>query len=192
MEYQVILGVIAVVIGLVGYVPYFIDLMHRSVKPHSFSWLIWTITQSTAFFASIVKGGGIGAWAIGAQLILIAIVFILSLFRGEKEITQLDKACFTAALLGVGLWVITTNPLWSVIIVAVIDAIGFVPTIRKSYKKPYEESIWVYACTFFAFFISLFALQSVNLITTIYPVVICFAEVVLVSTILYRRSKVSR
>jgi hypothetical protein len=192
MEYNVVLGIISVVIGLAGYVPYFIELMHRTIKPHSFSWLVWTITQSTAFYASAVKGGGTGAWALGAQLILMVLVLIISLFRGEKEITRLDKASFIIALLGVGLWVITTNPLWSVAIVAGVDAAGFVPTIRKSYKKPYEESIWVYACTFFAFFISLFALQSVSLITTIYPVVICFAEVVLVATILYRRSKASR
>ena len=58
LAYQIIIGLVATVIGLAGYVPYFKDIIRREIKPHAFSWLIWGILQSVVFFASTSRGGG--------------------------------------------------------------------------------------------------------------------------------------
>lgn len=36
------------------------------------------------------------------------------------------------------LWYITTDPLWSVVILTTLDLLGFAPTSRKAYVHPYK------------------------------------------------------
>lgn len=192
LEYQVVLGIIATIIGLAGYAPYFKDIIKRTVKPHAFSWLIWGISQSTVFFASASKGGGAGTWAVGAPALLDCTIFVVAVFRGEKEITLIDKGSLVSALFGIALWVITTNPLWSVITLSAVDAIGFIPTMRKAYKRPREESVIVYVATVIAFGVSVLALGAINLTTVLYPVSVCFTGTSLVILIITRRRSLDR
>ncbi len=187
LEYQIILGIIATTIGLIGYIPYFKDIIKKEIKPHAFSWLIWGILQSAVFFASTSRGGGAGAWAIGAPALLNMVIFVIALFKGEKEITNIDKASLVVALFGIALWVITTNPVWGVIILSGVDVVGYIPTIRKAYKRPHEEAISVYAFSAVAFGISLFALQAINVTTFLYPFSLAISNTVCVSIILIRR-----
>ncbi len=189
LVYQIILGIIATIIGLAGYIPYFKDIIKREIKPHAFSWLIWGILQSVVFFASTSKGGGAGAWAVGAPALLNMIIFVIALFRGEKEITNLDKASLVVALFGIALWVITTSPVWSVIIVTGVDVVGFIPTFRKAYRKPKEEAVSVFALSSIAFFISLFALGSLNITTFLYPASLTVSNAIFVMMVMSRRSK---
>jgi len=187
LEYQIILGIIATIIGVVCFIPYFNGIIKKKVKPHAFSWLIWGIIQTTVFFAQISKGGGAGAWRNGVGAILILTIFVIAIFRGEKEITKLDKICLISALFGIVLWLITTNPVWSVIIVSVADAIGYLPTMRKSYKNPYQESATIFGLSAISLFISLFALGSINITTVLYPISIGIADTLLVILIIAKR-----
>jgi hypothetical protein len=145
--------------------------------------------QSVIFFASTSKGGGAGAWAVGAPALLNMIIFVIALFRGEKEITNLDKASLIVALFGIGLWIITTSPVWSVIILTGVDVVGFIPTFRKAYKKPKEEAITVFALSSIAFGISLFALGALNITTFLYPASLTISNGVFVIMVMNRRSK---
>ena len=192
MEYQIILGIIAAIVGFSGYIPYFRDIIKRSIKPHAFSWLVWGLMQGLVFFASTSKGGGAGAWVIGAGSILCMIIFVISIFRGEKEITTVDKASLIFAFLGMGLWIITSNPLWSVIIASAVDAVGYIPTIRKAYKRPYEESVTLYIFSGASLVVALFALQSLNLTTLLYPVSYIIVVSLFVGTVLIRRLSIPR
>ena len=53
LEYKTILGIIAVIIALAGYVPYFRDIFRGKTKPHAFSWLVWASLTGIAFFGQI-------------------------------------------------------------------------------------------------------------------------------------------
>ena len=190
LEYQIVLGILATAIGLAGYIPYFKDLIKKEIKPHAFSWLIWGILQTVVFFASTSKGGGAGAWVIGAPALLNMIIFVIALFRGEKEITKLDKASLIVALFGIGLWVITTSPVWSVIILTGVDIVGFVPTFRKAYKRPKEEAVSVFALSSIAFGVSLFAIGMLNITTVLYPASLTLSNAVFVIMVMGRRGRV--
>jgi uncharacterized protein with PQ loop repeat len=187
LEYYLILGTVALIIGLIGFIPYFIDTLRKRTKPHAFSWFIWSMLLSIGFFAQISKGAGAGAWLAGAQGAICFLVFVIALFVGEKEVTPLDKASLIVALFGIALWVVMNNPLYSVIIVSIVDAVGFVPTFRKSYKKPREETIKLYALSGTGFLISLFALQAVNLTTILYPSSLVLTNFSFVAMVMIRR-----
>jgi hypothetical protein len=192
LDYKIILGAIAIVIGLGAFIPYYVDLIKNRTKPHAFSWLIWGILLAIAFSAQIIKGGGIGAYVAGADCLGCFSIFIIALFRGEKEIAAFDIVCLILALIGVFMLVAVKQPLLAVIITAFVDFIGFVPTFRKSFKKPYEETISTFVLSSLSFLISLFALQSFNLTTALYPASIVLTNSALVVMVLFRRSGISQ
>jgi len=47
-----------------------------------------------------------------------------------------DWYFFLAALAAIPLWLLTRTPLYSVVVVTVIDALAYVPTFRKSWHRP--------------------------------------------------------
>ena len=57
----------------------------------------------------------------------------------------------------------------SMVLIAITDGIGFNPTFRKSYSKPFEETLITYLVSAVKFVISLAALEQVTWVTTIYP-----------------------
>jgi len=189
LDYRVILGAAAAIIGVIGFIPYFRNLFAGKTKPHTFSWLIWGILSSITFTAQLVSGAGPGAWIIGVAAILSLVVFVIAIFKGEKEITRLDEMSVAFAILGIALWIVTTNPLWSVVVVSIVDAVGYVPTFRKTYKQPYGETLALYLLSTVSFVISLFALQMVNLTTALYPSSLIATNIVFISMVLVRRKK---
>jgi hypothetical protein len=169
MDYKIIVGGLAVVLGILAYLPYFKSIFYGRTKPHMFSWFVWFLIQGIAFFVQTLTGAGPGAWVTGLTSVMCLSVFIISLSRGEKNITAIDKVSFTGALLGISFWVITKNPLSAVIFVSIADFLGFVPTFRKSYFKPFEEATTIYALYVLVWALSLSALSSYNLTTVLYP-----------------------
>ena len=192
LEYRVILGGLAAIIGTIGFLPYFRNLFAGRTKPHTFSWLIWGILSVITFTAQVVSGAGPGAWIIGVAAALSLAVFVISIFKGEKAITRLDKISLISAVLGIALWIATTNPLWSVVIVSIVDAVGYVPTFRKTYRQPYEETLAMYFLSTVSFVISLFALKVVNLTTALYPTSLITTNVIFISMVLVRRSRIGK
>ncbi len=168
-DYKVVLGSVAVIVAFVGYFFYVRDIMRGKTKPHAFSWLIWGLLEAIAFFAQLAKGGGAGAWVTGFGALIAIGVSIVGFVQREKDIKFIDWLALAGALIGIGLWQATSNPLLAVVSVTVADAVAFVPTFRKGYHKPQEETLIEYALSSVKWMIGIFALQSLNLTTWLYP-----------------------
>ncbi len=186
------LGIAATVIGLAGYVPYFISIFRGETKPHVFSWFVWATLMAIGFVIQVVEGGGPGAWVTGASSAICYVVAAIGCFYGEKNITRSDWATFLSCLAAIPLWYATKDPLWSVFLISLIDILGFYPTFRKSWSKPYEEHSVVYTLSGLKHFISLFALTKFTLTTAVYPLVLVVMNVVFVTMLFIRRRAVPR
>jgi hypothetical protein len=191
IDYKIILGIVATIVGFIGYVPYFRDIFKGKTKPHVFSWLVWAILTGVAFVAQLVDNAGPGAWVTGTTAIICLIVAILALTKGEKQITRLDWFCFTASLTGIVLWIATDNPLLAVIVVTITDAIAFIPTFRKTYHKPYEETVVEYALGSLKFLLGIFALESLSITTWLYPASLVFMNGLFVVMAMVRRKQIN-
>ena len=77
-------------------------------------------------------------------MVLCTVIFGLALFRGEKESRRLDWLCLLLALAAIGLWITAKDPLGSVVLVTAADTIACGPTLRKSIRKPQEETASAY------------------------------------------------
>lgn len=85
------------------------------------------------------------------------------------------------------LWYVTSDPLAAVILLSVMEVLGFAPTLRKAYRYPFDEGI-----TFFALFIArnliaIIALENYSWTTILFPAVTAFASAILIFVIVYRR-----
>lgn len=184
---ETFLAALTVAVCTSSYVFYYRGVFRQGVKPHLFSWLIWGITMCIGAAAGIHDNGGTGSWiTLGCGLATLSIA-CLAVKHGEKNVTRADWAALVIALSSVPLWLLTDEPLTAVVIVTLIDAIGYAPTMRKAWRKPFEENIPAFLIGAVQFGLILFTLKNYTLTTTLYTVVIMAMNVLVVAELIWRR-----
>lgn len=192
MDYKVVLGVITLVIAFVSYVPYFRDLFAGRTKPHAFSWFVWMVITGIAFAVQVAEKGGAGTWVTGVTALLCLVIFVFALFKGKRHFHLTDWICLLAAMVALALWQLAENPLAAVVLITLTDAIAFIPTFRKGFVKPYEDTPITFGLNGLKFFISLFALNSVTMTTWLYPASLVVTNWAFAAMVYARRRQVSK
>lgn len=164
-------AIVASILAIIGNVPYLRDIIRKKVKPHPYTWLVWSLVSCIVFFGQLAKGAGIGALPTAASEIFTIIIFFFSLQYGFKNISRTDTVFLLIALSGIIPWILTHDPTISVIIAVTIDAVAFVPTIRKTWLYPQTESPLLYATNVFRHILMLFSLQAYNVATMLHSIV---------------------
>ena len=188
-DYKIFLGYLAIIISFASYVPYFKNIFSGKVKPHAFSWFVWGLLTTVAFAAQVVDKAGAGAWVTASTALACYGVFALALFKGDRKFSLFDWVALVSALIALALWAFTKNPTMSVILVTVVDALGFLPTFRKGYYKPFEESAGLYTASTVKYIIGIFALQSLSVSTWLFPASLVITNAIFVLVLLVRRSQ---
>jgi len=189
MDYKVWLGVIAVIMGFIGYVPYFRDISLGKTKPHAFSWLVWGILTGIAFVGQVTSNGGAGAWVTGFTALVCLTIFLFALRKGAKDFPLLDWLSLVGAGIALLLWFVTKDPLGAIILVSIIDALGFIPTFRKSVARPYEETMFTYIMSGLKFVIGIIALTEFSLVNVLYPASLVLNNGAFVILLIVRRKQ---
>lgn len=164
-----ILALIAVVLTFAGYIPYIRDTIKHKTTPHVYTWFVWGLVTSIAFCLQITHDAGPGAYVTLAAAIVTFIIFGFGLRQGSKNVTRTDLIFLVMSLLALILWLFAKKPVLSVLLVSAVDMLGFIPTIRKSWHKPHEETLISYMTNTFRFCLALLALDHYSIITTLYP-----------------------
>ncbi|PJE56621.1 MULTISPECIES: hypothetical protein [unclassified Marinomonas] len=190
---KLIFSVIAIVLAIIGFVPYIALILRGQVKPHVFSWVIWGITTTIIFFAQLEAEGGVGAWPIGLSgFVTIFIAILAYIKRGDATISKLDWGFLIVALASLPLWYITNDPLWTVVILTTVDMIGFGPTFRKAYHRPFEESRVFFIIIILRNVCSVVALEAYSVTTVLFPFCLAVGALVLLIILQHRRSALSQ
>ncbi len=192
MEFQAIkniIGVVAVVLTFVGYAPYFSDLLKGKIRPHIFSWLIWTITTLIIYALQVSAGAGFGSLVTLLVAVISFLVFIIGFKKGTKDIKKIDIIFLVLALLSLPLWLIIKQPVLSIILLSTIDILGFAPTVRKSWNAPYSETLSFYLITTLRHGFSVVALANYNIITVLFPATWVIANAIFSVILIIRRRK---
>lgn len=184
-------SIIAIVLTFTAFFPYIRSILRGTTKPHLFSWVVWGITTTIVFFAQLEAKGGMGAWPIGISGAITIYIGLLAFQKSsEITITRADWLFFVAALSSLPFWYFTSDPFWAVLLLTIIDLLGFGPMVRKAYSFPYEENIPFILLFFFRNIFALLALEQYSLTTTMFPLSICIVCFFLVLLIWYRRKVV--
>ena len=192
MTVKDVLSLASLLIAIASYVPYVRSVFVANTKPHAFTWLVWGTVMAIAFFAQLSDKAGGGSWATGLSAAFCLGIGVIALFRGEKHLTRGDWNAFLTTFLAIPFWVVTTDPLWSVVLVTGIDAVAYYPTFRKSYAKPDEELASKYVLTVIRYLLSLLALDHFTVVTSVYQLVSIFIEAGIVIMLLWRRAVLQR
>lgn len=190
MDIKIALAIIAVAMTLVGYFYYFKDIFAGKTKPHAFTWLVWASLTAIAFAGQISDDGGAGAYITLVTAFVSFVIFSLALFKGEKDITRSDWLSLGGAAAALLLWFFTSNPLSAVILITLVDFLGFVPTIRKSIHKPHEETLISYVLAGLKFILAIIALDNYSAVTVLYPASLVFANLLFVLLLISKRRKI--
>ncbi len=186
--YQELLSTLAIGLTLFAFIPYIVSINKGKTKPHVFSWIIWGSTTFIAFLAQIKGGGGIGVLAIGVSgIISIYIAFLAWVKKSEITISTLDWLFFLSGMLSLPFWYFTNNPLWAIVILTVVDTIGFMPTIRKAYTHPFDENLTFFTIFMVRNFVVVSAVSVYSLTTVLFPAAMGLACLVLIVITLTRR-----
>lgn len=176
-------AVVAAILAIAGNLPYIHDAFVRRVKPHPFTWLVWSIVSAIVFFGQLAKGAGIGALPAGIAEIFTVVIFLFSLQYGFKYVKRVDVFFLAAALFGIVPWLIFDNPTTSVIIAVAIDLIAYVPTIRKTYHHPDTETPILYGSNILRHVLTLFSLQAYNIATTLHSISMIITNSIMVGLV---------
>lgn len=182
------LSVSAILLTLMAFMPYILSIHRGATKPHVFSWVIWGSTTFVVFLAQLQDQGGVGAWPIGVSGAVTLYVAVLAYQRrGNTAITRGDKVFLLLAMTALPLWYLTGDPLWAVVILTVVDLLGFGPTFRKAYVRPHDEQRLFYSLFALRNGLALLALEHYSVTTMLFPAATGTACLLLVLLIGYRR-----
>ncbi len=186
------LAIIATVLAIIGNVSYLKNVIKGKIIAHPYTWFVWSIVSAVTFFGGLQKGAGIGALPTGVAEGFTILIFIFSLkyvFGKHKteHIKRVDTYFLITALLGIIPWIITRDPTVSIIVVVCIDLVAFVPTLRKTWFNPETEKPTLYEMNIARHTLTLLALQTYNIATTLHSVVMICINAVMVGFV--RRGK---
>jgi hypothetical protein len=145
-----------------------------------------------AFALQYSEGAGAGAWSGFISTIFCAAILAVSFKFGEKQITRSDWVVFIAALLAIPIWLMTKNAALAAVWVTAIDAAGYLPTMRKSWIKPYEEMVTTHSLSFVKHVCVLLAVENVHFATVFYSWGMVVMNGLLMMLILVRRVTISK
>ncbi|MCK5332439.1 hypothetical protein KAJ41_01080 [Candidatus Parcubacteria bacterium] len=192
MDYKLIIAIVAASLTIIGFIPYFRDIFAKKTKPHLYTWLIWVITQGTATVALLYGGGKFGSISLIIGTILVFVIFLLSFKYGTRDITITDKIVLALALLAIVIWWQLENPLLALLMVSAIDGAGYIPTIRKSLKNPWSETLSFWIIMAIVDCLAIISNAEYNLLTVTYLAVLFVLNMVVVFVCINRRRFVVR
>jgi hypothetical protein len=191
MDFKVLLGFAATGLAIISYIPYIREMLNGKTKPHAFSWLIWTIITYIAGTAQLTGGGGWGSMVAFTTGTISAWIAYYSFRHRAITITKSDWVSLIIALGAIPLWLITKQPLFSVIIISIIDLVAFWITIRKTYNLPYSENLAQNFMSTAKHVLTIGAQQHFSWVTLLYPASLAVTTAGFCIMILVRRQQVA-
>lgn len=187
-----LIGIITVIMTIGIHLPYLIHTIQGKIKPHPFSWFIWSSLMAVAFVAQVIDGAGAGAWMNGATLAIASAIIFFSIRNGFDEITAFDKCIFAMGVLSIPLWILTQDPLASVIVVTTANVIAYIPTFRKAWYKPYEEALYLFAVNVVRHILAVLAIEQYLVTTALFPVSLVFTNASVAFFLIWRRMQLNK
>ena len=183
---------ISVALMLIGSGNYFVLVLQRKIKPHFFTFLIWTVVTFIVLAGLVSEHAGPAIWRTALLAVLLAIGTAVSFRNGLGYVSRFDIISLMLSVLAIPVWIVTNNPDASIIWVLIVEVIGTLPAIRKAWRLPFEEGIFGMSFSALSFFFSFLAMTNPSTAVAIYFLVWPFILILLSAITAYRRTVVAR
>ncbi len=165
-----IIGQASGILSLIAFVPYIISIYKRETIPNKATWLIWSTSAIIIYFSFVASGANLSQlWLPLSYVFGQGVVALLTIKFGEKRWTVFDKCCVLGAAISLLFWYVFKNPAIALLMNITIDFFGALPTLRKSFLRPWTEDRLAWLFTFIGASLNLLTISSLSLILLIYP-----------------------
>ncbi len=187
-----LIGIIAASLVIVAYIPYFRDILNGRTKPHPYSWFVWGLNTAIISALQVTHGAGFGSLTTFTAATVSFAICALSLKRGVSDIRLIDTVFLILALIGMVIWLFAKEPVASMILLVTIDILGLLPSMRKAWNKPYEETLFMWSLNGFRHSLSILAIRDYSIITLLNPLVWAIGNLSFSLLLVLRRRKIPR
>jgi hypothetical protein len=143
--------IVGALIGGAGQALYVRDTVQGRTQPNRVTWLLWTVAPLLAFAAEINAGVGLRAlltFTAGfGPLVIFTATFVHRAGTTRPavwRVSRLDVVCGALSVLGTLGWIVTRQGLVAIAASITADALAWLPTIVKSWRRPESESAGVF------------------------------------------------
>ncbi len=163
-------GLTAGIISFFAYLIYIISIFRGKTRPNRATWWILTFVGIVTGLSYYFSGAVDTIWVPIADIFGIFIIAVLSIKFGEGGTSKFDISCFIVSVIGLILWYIFKSPVVALILNLLMDFVGILPTIKKSYLEPTGESKISWAMTFIGNVLNFGAVTSTTFGILLYPI----------------------
>lgn len=180
-------GLTAGIISFFAYLIYIVSIFRRKTRPNRATWWILTFVGTVTGLSYYFSGAVETIWVPIADVLGILIIALLSIKYGEGGRNTLDITCFVVSVMSVFLWYLSKNPIVALILNLLMDFVGIIPTIKKSYIEPTSESRSSWLLTFIGNILNFGAVTSTTFGILIYPIYMSVTSGIFVVLLYFRK-----
>ncbi len=171
-------GLIGGIFVFFAFIPYIVSIIRGETKPNRVSWILWAIIGFLDVIAYFSLGAVYTMWIPVLYFLFPLVVAILSFkYNGKAGATPADGWCMFGASVGLILWWYFQSALVGLISFMVVDLFAMLPTVIKSYLRPWEESKLAWTLASVGNLINLFPVTEWNLDIVLLPLYYVFQTV---------------
>lgn len=135
-----LLGILSALLFIAADIPYIVGIVRGHTKPQRVTWGVVVVLNVIGFANQFASGAKNSLWIFGAASLLTGAIFLLSLWRGVGGRSRLDIFSLVISLGGVGLWVLSGSPKFSIVVNILVGFVALLPTFAKAKKQPETET----------------------------------------------------
>lgn len=192
MDMKDALGILAIILAFAAYARYFRDIFAQKTVPHPYSWFAWCFSSCLIFGLQFTHGAGPGAYVTAVMAVICGAIALLAYRNGaRRSITSLDTALLVVSLVAAVLWLLVKQPLPSMILLVTADLVAIIPSVRKAWGAPYEETLSMWLINALRHGIALTALSHYSVITMLDPLAWVLTNAAFATLLVVRRHYIS-
>ncbi|MDD5543822.1 MAG: hypothetical protein PHX83_11665 [Acidobacteriia bacterium] len=157
-------------IALMAFIPYIFTTLRGQTKPNRATWWIWTVVGALLAASYYAVGARQTIWVPLSYVAGPFVIALLSFKFGEGGWSRLDQFSIAGAGISLLLWILTSRPLFALLLNLLIDFWGALPTLRKAYLRPEGEDRLAWSLFFVGNSLNFFAVDNWKWTVLIYPV----------------------
>lgn len=186
---QAYIGYAAGILGFIPYVFLILSMRKGTTKPNLAGWVLYTIAMVMIVASSIALNAWQTVWLAVAYVIGQSAVILVSFRTGYFAFSKFDYFCVSVSLIGLVLWIFTSNPLYALVLNVFVDAMGTLAIARKLYLHPKTEDTKAWSMSLSVAVLNCFAIASFDLSNALYPLYLIFANGLIVGLSLRKVNK---
>lgn len=184
LSFYTIVGITAGILSFASFVLYYISILRKKTTPNRATWFILTIVGILIYSSYYTLGARDTSWVALSYILGPFIAFVLSIKYGEGGWTTFDRWCLFGSGISLIFWFLSGYSLAILLINILIDLLGILPTVKKSYERPGSEESLPWFFTFISSILNVIAIETWDFNIWIYPIYMILING-MIATLLY-------